>query len=152
MPRKSKNIEDKNKGSQVSIPPGFILRHTLQGHSEVIYRIAWSPIGDILASPSRDKTIRLWDAQTGQPLLILKGHSDPVWSVAWSPDGRSVLYRRDEVVLLNLPTQSDRKPKVLLDSPFMKGGFRFSPDGRWLAYSFTESSPLYRLRHRQGHT
>jgi Tol biopolymer transport system component len=58
---------------------------------------------------------------------------------AFSPDGRFVLYRRDEQVLLSLPTQGDRKPAVLINSPFVKGGFRISPDSRWLAYAFHES-------------
>src|SRR2546423_344934 len=85
MPLESENIQDKS--AQDSIPPGLTLRHTLQGHSQEITRIAWSPVGDILASASHDKTIRLWDAQAGQLLHILEGHSDAVYSVAWSPDG-----------------------------------------------------------------
>src|SRR5437899_2159842 len=78
MPRKSK--KDKT-------PPGFTLHHTLRGHSSWITRIAWSPDGKMLASPSADKTIRLWNAQTGRYLRTLKGHSDFIYSVAWSPDG-----------------------------------------------------------------
>ena len=89
----------------------------------------------------QDEKIDLMEITLGQPspaLFYTDGRSNK--PEAWSPDGRFLLYRRDEVVLLGLPTQGDRRPKVLTDSPFMKGGFRFSPDGRWLAYSFTESS------------
>ena len=64
-------------------PLGFTLLHTLQGHQDVITRIAWSPDGRLLASPSVDRTIFLWKAQTGQFLRTLTGHSDRVNSVAW---------------------------------------------------------------------
>src|SRR5215467_9548839 len=70
------------------IPPGFTLRYMLRGHSSWITRIAWSPDGKIIASPSADKTIRLWDAQTGQLMRTQVGHSAMVGSVAWSPDGK----------------------------------------------------------------
>ena len=71
-----------------SIPPGFTLRHTFEGHTQFIARIAWSPNGKILASPSRDGTIRLWGVETGQHLGTLGGHSGGVLSVAWSPNGQ----------------------------------------------------------------
>ncbi len=68
-------------------PPGFKLRHTLRGHESWIGRIAWSPDGRILASPSKDKTIKLWDAATGKLIRTLKGHTNGVYSVTWSSDG-----------------------------------------------------------------
>src|SRR5262249_6503363 len=71
-----------------TIPLGFKLRYTFQGDTGWIGRIAWSPDGRMLASPSSDQTIRLWDAQTGQLRLAIQGHSDWVTGVAWSPDGR----------------------------------------------------------------
>jgi len=38
----------------------------------------------------RDRTAKVWDAQSGKELLTLKGHSAEVISVAFSPDGRPV--------------------------------------------------------------
>ena len=76
-----------NKNTQGQPPPGFKLRHTLRGHKDVIFRIAWSPDGWMLASLSADKTIRLWDVETGELCRTLTGHTQSVLSVAWSPDG-----------------------------------------------------------------
>jgi WD40 repeat protein len=49
--------------------------------------VAWSPDGSRLASAAGDKTVRLWDARTGEVGRTLEGHTGPVVSVAWSPDG-----------------------------------------------------------------
>lgn len=58
--------------------------HVLQGHSNAVLRLVWSPDGRILASSSDDATIRLWDGQTGQCLRILQGHQNSIWSLDWS--------------------------------------------------------------------
>ncbi|MCB0173098.1 MAG: hypothetical protein KDJ97_21405 [Anaerolineae bacterium] len=62
--------------------------HILQGHTNWINAIAFSPNGQILASGSSDHTIRLWDMHTGQLHHILQGHRHWVLSVAFSPDGQ----------------------------------------------------------------
>jgi WD40 repeat protein len=47
----------------------------------------WSPDGTRLASAANDKTVRVWDPETGTELHQLSGHTNSVVSVAWSPDG-----------------------------------------------------------------
>ncbi len=52
---------------------------------------AFSPDGARIVYGSRDKTLRLWDAHTGQPIgQPLKGHEGTVFSVAFSPDGKLI--------------------------------------------------------------
>ena len=40
--------------------------------------VAFSPDGKRIASGSEDKTVKVWDAATGQEILTLKGHTSDV--------------------------------------------------------------------------
>ncbi|NBP02582.1 MAG: hypothetical protein EBU90_21170, partial [Proteobacteria bacterium] len=64
--------------------------HTLQGHTGLVYSVAFSPDGQSVVTASTDRTAKLWDVQTGQLLLTLQGHTGLVSSVAFSPDRQSV--------------------------------------------------------------
>jgi len=63
---------------------------TLQGHSQTILSLAFSPDGQILASGSEDNTIKLWDVANSRELLTLDAHANDVASVAFSADGSSL--------------------------------------------------------------
>ena len=61
--------------------------HTLQGHSRAVIAVSFSPDGTRIASGSGDKTVKVWDAATGEVVQTLQGHSRLVTAVAFSPDG-----------------------------------------------------------------
>lgn len=68
---------------------------TLEGHSEAVLSVAFSPDGSMLASGSGDTTVRVWDLNTETPLFTCGGESQKkkdvghkhwVLFVAFSPD------------------------------------------------------------------
>lgn len=62
----------------------------LKGHSDLVWSVAYSADGKLLASASNDKTAILWDAATARELSVLRGHTDGLRSVAFSPDSKFV--------------------------------------------------------------
>ncbi len=61
---------------------------TIASHTDSVFAVAISPDGQILASGSADKTIKLLQMNTGQELGTLRGHTDAVISLAITPDGQ----------------------------------------------------------------
>jgi WD40 repeat protein len=54
-------------------------------HVGAVTDIAFSPDGQLVATGSSDRTIRLWQVENGQLLAILRGHTDWVYGLAFSP-------------------------------------------------------------------
>jgi len=59
---------------------------TLSGHTKWVRSIAFSSDGRSLVSGSDDKTVKLWDMQTGGVIKTFYGHTGNVWSVSISAD------------------------------------------------------------------
>lgn len=61
------------------------------GHTGAVCAIAVSTDGRHILSGGNDKTVRLWEIDSGHVVSTLVGHTDKVSSVALSPDGRFAL-------------------------------------------------------------
>ncbi len=56
----------------------------LEGHIDAICDITFSEDGKLLASASKDKTVKLWDIESKCEIATLEGHKDIVTSTAFS--------------------------------------------------------------------
>lgn len=60
----------------------------MTGHQALINEVLFSPDGRMIASASFDKSIKLWDGNTGKFIASLRGHVNSVYQIAWSADSR----------------------------------------------------------------
>jgi WD40 repeat protein len=68
-------------------------------HVDDISSVAITSDGNHIVSGSRDKSIRVWDADTGEASVSpLQGHTEMVYSVTTLPDGRIVSGSYDRTI------------------------------------------------------
>ena len=104
-------------------------KRTLEGHTDLISNVVFSPDGLMLASGSNDRTIRLWDTLIGRHKQTLTGHTKGVGSVAFSPDGLTLASgSSDRTIRLWDVVTGEHK-----DTFGGVGSVAFSPDGLTLA-------------------
>lgn len=86
--------------------PTWNLQQTISAHSDWVRCLGFTPDGTKLASGSFDKTIKLWQLETGQPIYTLADRLKGVFALAVSPDGKMLVSGSwdEKIELWNLET------------------------------------------------
>ena len=108
-----------------------ILYTTLEGHTNLVKSISFSPDGRMLASGSHDSTVRLWNVRTGREVQSL--WSDVVNSISFSPDGRMLASGHYDSTVRLWDIRTGREVRKFIGHTDWFITVSFSPDGRTLA-------------------
>ena len=107
--------------------------HTLRGHDDTVFAVAFSPDGRLLATAGRDRTVKMWKAATGGEMRTFKGHTGYVSTVAFSPDGRTIASGGTDRSIRLWDVTNGMEIRALRNRTRPVNAVALSPDGRWLA-------------------
>jgi WD40 repeat protein/uncharacterized protein YjbI with pentapeptide repeats len=103
------------------------------GHLGAVTACAWSPDGSRVVSASADKTLRIWDGESGQNIMTLVGHKGEVLSCSWSPDGKQIVSSSTDHTVRIWDVASGQTVHTLIGHQGVVFNCRWSPDGMRIA-------------------
>ena len=123
-------------------------RNRLEGHTDKVTSISFSPDGKMLASGSKDKTISLWSID-GKKIAKLRGHGASVTSVSFSRDGKMLASgSEDNTVRLWRTDGTEKEIAILRGHSASVTSISFSPDGQIIASASNDKT--VKLWHLDG--
>jgi WD40 repeat protein len=132
---------------------------TLAGHEGPVLSVAVTPNtpdGERAVSASRDRTLRIWNLESGSALSLrrstavmrtLEGHSAPVSDVAVTPAGTRAVSASDDGTLKVWDLESGRAVRSLEGHGASVASVAVTPDGRWaVSASVDKTLKVWQLR------
>ncbi|MGA9378676.1 MAG: DnaJ domain-containing protein [Phormidium sp.] len=109
-------------------------------HLGCVNSIAFSPTGNIFASASADKTIRVWGRFTGEIKYTLNGHSDSVFCLAFSRDGKFLVSGSIDKTIRIWDLSTRRVIRVLQGHSGWVSAIAISPDNHTIITGSTDTT------------
>ena len=111
----------------------------MQGGTNLVLSVAFSPDGSLLASGSSDGTVWLWRVSDGALVRTLQ-HATAVRSIAFSPNGQLLASVASErVIYLWRVSDGTRRDIVLQSDMPNPSDVTFSPDGNFVVIGLSYS-------------
>jgi len=114
--------------------------HTLTGHTHIVSSLAMSQDGKLLLSGSRDRTIKIWQLETGQLIHTLNGHTEAINAIALSPDGQTIASASTDQTVKIWHTETGILLTTFTGHTKPVTSIAFSPDGQTLASASTDKT------------
>jgi WD40 repeat protein len=95
--------------------------------------LAFSPDGKYLVTGDSQGRVQIWNALTGQEILLLLDHSGGVRSVVWSPDGKTIASGGDDQTVKLWDVHSGECLLTLAGHNSLVKSVTWSPDGKTIA-------------------
>ncbi len=117
----------------------------MQGHTNSILSLGFSPDGERLVSASMDGSARVWDTGSWAELLVLSGHTGAVTSAAFSPDGTRIGTASQDGSAKLWDAATGEELLTFFDNGAGHYSLAFSPDGKRLAAANADGVRFYLL-------
>jgi len=108
-------------------------KQTFTGHAGSVQGVVYSPDGTRVCTSGEDRTVQVWDVQTGKLLLTLKGHIGSVVGLAYSPDGKHILSAAQDNTAILWDASKGTQLRSLRGHTGVVWSVAFSPDGERVA-------------------
>lgn len=110
----------------------------LEGHTAQVAAVDVAPSGDLVASASWDRTIGVWDTESGALIARLKGHDGPLSDVVFAEDGNALYSASADGTIRVWDVEGRAERRTIVRHGFGTSVLALDEAAGWLAYGATD--------------